>query len=78
MDWIGIINENEFYSQHYLSEIFSGDVRGVLDAWTQREQQAREAARAADKREPDWRTPWGRLNALARDSLQQMEEIGRC
>jgi len=77
MDWIGITNENEFYSQHYLSEIFSGDVRGVLDAWIQREQQAREAARAADKREPDWRTPWGRLNALARDSLQQMEEIGR-
>jgi len=26
MKRIGIANENEFYSQHYLSEIFTGDV----------------------------------------------------
>jgi len=31
MHWTGIHNENEFYSEHYLAEIFAGDVRGVLE-----------------------------------------------
>ena len=29
----GIHNENEFYSHHYLSEIFSGDIRATVDRW---------------------------------------------
>ena len=57
MNWTGITNENEFYSQHYLAEIFSGDVRGVLDTWAVKESQAREAAKAQGLREPAWRTP---------------------
>ncbi len=74
MNWIGISNENEFYSQHYLAEIFSGDVRGVLEAWSQREDAAREQARARDDREPDWRAPWSRLNNAARDWLLRLAE----
>ena len=31
--FIGIHNENEFYSHHYLSEIFSGDIRATVDRW---------------------------------------------
>ncbi|MDO8844121.1 hypothetical protein [Methylicorpusculum sp.] len=42
MNWFGISNENEFYSQHDLSKIFSGDVRGVIETWAEQKTQARE------------------------------------
>ncbi|PVX38198.1 class I SAM-dependent DNA methyltransferase [Janthinobacterium sp. 78] len=29
----GIANENEFYSHHYLAEVFKGDIKSRLDAW---------------------------------------------
>ena len=29
----GIHNENEFYSHHYLSEIFTGDIRDTVVRW---------------------------------------------
>ena len=29
----GITNENEFYSHHYLAEVFKGDIRERLEAW---------------------------------------------
>ncbi len=77
MHWTGIHNENEFYSEHYLAEIFAGDVRGVLEDWARREQAARERARAQGRTEPDWRAPHNRLAAQARDALQTLEEIGR-
>ncbi len=41
----GIHNENEFYSHHYLSEIFSGDIRATVDGW-------RDAAEARGGRTP--------------------------
>jgi hypothetical protein len=31
--FVGIDNENEFYSHHYLSEVFKGDIRERLDQW---------------------------------------------
>ncbi|MFJ3108369.1 Eco57I restriction-modification methylase domain-containing protein [Pseudomonas putida] len=77
MNWIGISNENEFYSQHYLAEIFSGDVRGVLEAWSQREDEARERGRARGDKELGWRAPWSRLNNAARDWLQRLVEAER-
>lgn len=77
MNWIGISNENEFYSQHYLAEIFSGDVRGVLETWSQREDEAREQARARGDKEPAWRAPWSRLGNGARDALQRLDELTR-
>ncbi len=77
MNWIGITNENDFYSQHYLSEIFQGDVRGVIEAWQLQEDASREQARAEGRREPDWRTPWARLSTLGRDWLQRLDEAER-
>lgn len=35
----GIANENEFYSHHYLAEVFKGDIRSRLDAWLAAEEQ---------------------------------------
>lgn len=77
MNWIGISNENEFYSQHYLSEIFSGDVRGVLEAWAEQESQARETARAKNQKEPDYRAPYTRLNSIWREALNQLDSLQR-
>ena len=54
----GIHNENEFYSHHYLSEIFTGDIRTTVDRW-------RETAEAEGQR-----TPYGALLALAGDYVR--------
>ena len=35
----GIANENEFYSHHYLAEVFKGDIKARLDAWEALEEQ---------------------------------------
>ena len=47
--FVGIANENEFYSHHYLAEVFGGDIRDRLEAWQQ-----------AEDADPARRTPWGR------------------
>ena len=59
----GIHNENEFYSHHYLSEIFTGDIRDTVARW-------RDAADAAGGASAGARTPPDALRALARDYLQ--------
>ena len=59
----GIHNENEFYSHHYLSEIFTGDIRDTVARW-------RDAAEAAGGASAGARTPPDALRALARDYLQ--------
>jgi hypothetical protein len=77
MNLFGLINENEFYSDHYLSEIFAGDIRGVLEGWQQRETEARERAREKGEggaRYGGYRTPANRLAGLARELLQRIEE----
>ncbi|MCF7453013.1 hypothetical protein [Vibrio sp. A1-1] len=67
MALIGINNENEFYSHHYLSEIFGNDIRGVLDGWNQQEQQARELERIAraegESPQSGYRTPHRQLES---------------
>ena len=47
----GIHNENEFYSHHYLSEVFAGDIREIVERW-------RDAA-ANDSPTTIGRTPYG-------------------
>lgn len=48
----GISNENEFYSHHYLAEVFTGDIKDRLVAWDAEETQhpGEEAHRAPYKR----------------------------
>jgi hypothetical protein len=53
----GIANENEFYSHHYLAEVFKGDIKSRLDAW--------EAAEAEHPGDDAWRAPHKRLQAWA-------------
>lgn len=77
MNFVGINNENEFYSQHYMAEIFAGDIRDVLAAWQQKENAAREAAITDEDRRVAWRTPWAQINQNARELHQLQEEYRR-
>jgi hypothetical protein len=44
-NFVGITNENEFYGHQYLAEVFSGDIRELIDRW----QAAADAASAEEK-----------------------------
>lgn len=56
----GITNENEFYSHHYLAEVFKNDVKERLDAWdtTEAEHAGDDAHRAPPKRLQSWAQRW--------------------
>ena len=60
----GITNENEFYSHHYLAEVFKGDIKARLDAWEAAEAQHpgdaadHEHHRAPHKRLQAWAQRW--------------------
>lgn len=76
MNWTGIYNENDFYSQHYLSEIFSGDIREHLQKWQDQETAAREAAITEADQKTAWRAPWNQLASSARDLLTLQRDLG--
>jgi len=40
--FIGLSNENEFFSAHYLAEVFEGDLADTIKAWDAREAAAKE------------------------------------
>lgn len=69
MNLIGLTNENDFYSQHYLNEIFSGDIKSHLEAWQQRENDALARAVTEQDKKHAWRTPFKQLEQNARDGL---------
>tara|TARA_R110001583_G_scaffold195331_1_gene371815 strand:- start:25014 stop:30044 length:5031 start_codon:yes stop_codon:yes gene_type:complete len=78
---IGIYNENDFYSHHYLTEVFSNDIRSVMEGWQQSETEAREyekQQRALD-REPEqgFRAPQTLLASYAGLFFKQLNEHSR-
>lgn len=78
MALVGIINENEFYSNHYLDEVFGSDIRSVLEPWQTQEQAARDQERAARELgktvAPGYRAPWNQLASLASGYFRQLSE----
>ncbi len=66
----GIHNQNEFYSQHYLSEIFAKDIRETVARW-------RDEAEAAGGASAGARPPYDALRGLARDYLQFRGQFAR-
>ncbi|HFI8090714.1 TPA: class I SAM-dependent DNA methyltransferase [Escherichia coli] len=78
MALVGINNENEFYSNHYLGEVFTSDIRDVLEPWIAKENAAREAERAAREQgkdvEPGYRAPWNQFNSLATEFFRKLAE----
>lgn len=65
----GIANENEFYSHHYLAEVFKGDIKTRLDAW--------EAAEAEHAGDDAWRAPHKRLQTWAQRWFSLRGQVSR-
>ena len=60
---IGIENEHEFYTHHYLTAILAEDIRPSVERWRE---QAREA---------DGKTPMRELSALQQDLFRFREHL---
>ena len=56
----GISNENEFYSHHYLAEVFRGDIKTRIESWDSDESAhtGDDAYRAPHKRLQGWAQKW--------------------
>ncbi|QKK03620.1 MAG: hypothetical protein HND55_13680 [Pseudomonadota bacterium] len=75
MTFAGITNENEFYSEHYLADIFQRDIGELLEEWQQAETRAREQT---DGPLPDDQlAPWNRLRRLGHAYNQQLAIVER-
>jgi hypothetical protein len=70
----GISNDNEFYSHHYLAEVFRGDIKTRIDAWEAEEAAnvSDDAHRAPPKRLQSWAQKWfalrGQINRAKDDA----------
>lgn len=70
----GISNENEFYSHHYLAEVFRGDIKTRIEAWDAEEAAhvGDDAHRAPPKRLQSWAQKWfalrGQINRTKDDN----------
>ncbi|MDH2374872.1 hypothetical protein QD228_13580 [Cobetia sp. 3AK] len=63
MAYAGISNENEFYSEHYLADIFESNISDVLERWKQQASQ------------DDTRTPWSALSRRGHQHLRDIEQL---
>lgn len=71
----GITNENEFYSHHYLAEVFKGDIKDRLEAWDAQEAQhpGEDAHRAPPKRLQAWAQRWFALRGQVQRGKDEHE-----
>ncbi len=78
LDLTGINNENEYYSHHYLSAIFEGDLKETFSLWQEMEDVYRETNKAQpQKSDPfaDLRAPWVRLRSLAQEFARLQNQL---
>ena len=73
----GIANENEFYSHHYLAEVFKGDIKAKLDSWeaTETEHPGDENFRAPHKRLQAWAQKWFALRGQINRAKDDAEKL---
>lgn len=64
--FLGISNENEFYSAHYLAEVFKGDISEALNVWKEKEDN-----------EEGYQAPYNRLKTIARDYFSMRERSNK-
>ena len=67
MNLIGITNENEFYTNHYLSEIFGKDTLEQISSWQDKE----------NENEENYRTPFKRLRGIGPNYLELLKELNK-
>jgi hypothetical protein len=77
LDLTGINNENEYYSHHYLSAIFEGDLKDTFSQWQAMEDDYREQKSESQKSDPfaELRAPWIRLRSLAQDFFKLQNQL---
>ncbi len=78
LDLTGINNENEFYSHHYLSAIFEGDLKDTFTQWQNQEDTYREAIKITGEKNDvfaETRAPWIRLRSLGQDFFQLQNQL---
>ncbi|WP_419776694.1 Eco57I restriction-modification methylase domain-containing protein [Malaciobacter marinus] len=66
MNLVGITNENEFYTNHYLNEIFEGDIKDKISSWQEKE-----------TNDENYKTPFKRLRGLGPRYLELLKELQR-
>ena len=74
---IGISNEHEFYSQHFLDEQLTNTIAEKVKAETQREKASADACKASPDTTSDadrYRAPWNRLDGSAREILRLIRD----
>ncbi|MDD2845119.1 MAG: hypothetical protein PHT57_09210 [Rhodoferax sp.] len=71
----GITNENEFYSHHYLAEVFKGDIKDRLEAWdaTEAQHPGDDGHRAPNKRLQAWAQRWFALRGQVQRGKDEHE-----
>ncbi len=65
----GISNENEFYSHHYLAEVFRGDIKTRIESWDSNE--------SSHPGDDAYRAPHKRLQSCAQKWFALHGQIGR-
>lgn len=74
----GISNENEFYSHHYLAEVFKGDVKARLDTWdaTEALNADSKAHQAPPKKMTAWSKKWFAIrNRFSTQNAEPLEKL---
>ena len=64
MNLIGIVNENEFYTSHYLSEIFSKDIQDQITSWQEKENESE-----------TYKTPFKQLRGIGPKYLELLKDL---
>jgi len=66
MNLVGIINENEFYTNHYLSEIFEGDIKEQISSWQEKETE-----------NENYSTPFKKLRGIGPKYIELLKELDK-
>ena len=78
LDLTGINNENEFYSHHYLSAIFEGDLKDTFAQWQGMEEAYRESLTTTVEKGDvfaEARAPWIRVKSLGQAFFQLQNQL---
>jgi len=78
LDLTGINNENEYYSHHYLSAIFEGDLKDTFSQWQAMEDSYGETRKAEQQKSDPFaeqRAPWIRLKSLSQDFFRLQNQL---
>ena len=66
MNLVGITNENEFYTNHYLNEIFEGNIQDTISSWQNKENES-----------DVYKTPFKRLRGIGPSYLELLKELSK-